>query len=103
MLNQEPVTLVPVSGPVQVQGLLLSIAITTGSSGLGLMDPLLWDQQLLCQEALPADRLLRLLQWAVEGQHVPHRWLPLTENRKTHFRVNVSLLPLAAGTLFQEV
>lgn len=81
MLDQQPVTPVPVTGPVQVQGLLVSVGIAAGSGGLGLVDPPLWDQQPLGQEALPADRLVRVLQGAVEGQHVPHRSLPLTEHR----------------------
>ena len=80
MLDQQPVTLAPVSGPVQVQRLLVPVAVPAGSSGLGLVDPLLRDQQPLGQEALPPDRLVCLLQWAVEGQHLPHRSLPLTED-----------------------
>lgn len=77
MLDQQSVTLAPVSGLVQMQGLSLSVCVTAGSSGLGLVDPLLWDQQLLRQEALAAGRLVRLLQGAVQGQHVPHGSLPL--------------------------
>lgn len=81
MLDQQSVTLVPVSGPVQVQRLLLSVAVSAGSRGLGLMDPLFWDQQPLGQEALPLEGLFRFLQGAVERQQLPHRSLPLTEDR----------------------
>lgn len=83
MCDQQPVTLAPVSGPVEVQRFLVSVAIAAGSGSLGLMDPLLRDQQPLGQEALPPDRLVCLLQGAVEGQHLPHRSLPLTEDTKT--------------------
>lgn len=86
MLDEQSVALVPVSGPVQVQGLLPFVAIAAGPSGLGLVDPLLRDQQLLCQESLPADRLNCVLQGAVEGQHVPHCSLPLTENANARSR-----------------
>lgn len=51
-MDQQSVTLVPVSGLVQMQGLLMPVHITASSGGFGLMDPLLRDQQLLCQEAL---------------------------------------------------
>ncbi len=88
MLNQQPVTLAPVSGPVQVQGLLVSVGIAAGSGGLGLVDPLLWDQQPLGQEALSLDRLVRLLQGAVEGQQLPHRSFPLTEERQKNICVS---------------
>lgn len=81
MLDQQPVTLAPVPGTVQVQGFLVSVGVAAGSGGLGLVDPPLRDQQPLCQEALPPDRLVRLLQGAVQGQHLPHRSLPLTEDR----------------------
>lgn len=92
MLDQQPVALVPVSGPVQVQGLLVSVSVTQGSGGFGLVDPLLWDQQLLSQEALPPDRLLRLLQGAVQRQHLPHGSLPLTGKPKTlNFKTEKSL------------
>lgn len=55
MLDQQLVTLVPISGPVQVQGFLVSVSVMAGSGGLGLVDPLLWDQQPLGQEVLPVD------------------------------------------------
>lgn len=83
MLDQQPVTLAPVSGPVQVQGLLVSVAVSPGPGGLGLVDPLLRDQQPLGQEALPPDRVVRSLQGAVERQHLPDRSLPLTEDTET--------------------
>lgn len=86
MLDQQAVALVPVSGSVQVQGLLVSVAVAVGSGGLGLVDPLLRDQQLLGQEALPADRVLRLLQGAVQRQHLPHSSLPLTEDAEKKIR-----------------
>lgn len=82
MLDEQSVALVPVSGPVQVQGLQLFVAITPGPSGLGFVDPLLRDEQLLGEELLPADRLICVLQGAVQGQHVPHCSLSLTENKK---------------------
>lgn len=86
MLDQQAVALVPVSGSVQVQGLLVSVAVAVGSGGLGLVDPPLRDQQLLSQEALPADRVLRLLQGAVQRQHLPHSSLPLTEDAEKKIR-----------------
>lgn len=92
VLDQQSVTLVPVSGLVQMQGLSVSICITASSSGLGIVDPLLWDQQLLCQEALAADRLFRLLQGAMQGQHVPDGSLPLSEEVKHQLRSADSLL-----------
>lgn len=55
MLDQQPVTLAPVSGPVEVQRLLVSVTVAAGSGSLGLMDPLLGDLQPLGQEALPPD------------------------------------------------
>lgn len=82
MLDQQPVTLVPVSRLVQMQGFLVSICITASSDGLGLVDPLLRDQQLLHEEAFPADRLICLLQGAMQVQHVPHSSLPLTKEVK---------------------
>lgn len=81
-MDQQSVTLAPVSSPVQVQGLLVSVSITAGSGGLGLMNPLLRDKQPLGQEALPPDRLVCLLQGAVEGQQLPDRSLPLTEDKQ---------------------
>lgn len=84
MLDQQSVTLVPVSGPVQVQSLLLSVSVSAGSRGLGLVDPLFWDQQPLGQESLPPQGLLRLLQGAVEGQQLPDRSLPLTEDTEQY-------------------
>lgn len=82
VLDQQSVTLVPASGLVQMQGLLVPVGITASSGGFGLMDPLLRDQQLLCQEALTTDWLICLLQGAVEGQHVPHSSLTLAEEAK---------------------
>lgn len=82
MLDQQSVTLVPVSSLVQMQGLLVSICHTASSDGLGLVDPLLRDQQLLREEALTADRLICLLQGAMQGQHVPDSSLPLAEEVK---------------------
>lgn len=82
MLDQQSVTLVPVSSLVQMQGLLVPICITASSDGLGLVDPLLRDQQLLDKEALTADRLICLLQGAMQSQHVPDSSLPLTEEVK---------------------
>lgn len=84
MLDQQPVTLAPVSSPVQVQGLLMPVSISMGPGGLGLVDPLLWDLKPLGQEALPPGRLVCLLQGAVEGQHLPHSSLPQTEDRERH-------------------
>lgn len=96
MLDQQLVTLVPITGPVQVQGFLVSVCVMAGSGGLGLVDPLLWDQQPLGQEALPADRLIRLLQGAVQGQHVSDGLLPLAED--TQKQNGDSELRSAAGT-----
>lgn len=73
-------TLVPVSGPVQVQRLLTSVRVSAGSRGLGLMDPLFRDLQPLRQESLPLEGLWRFLQGAVEGQQLPDGSLPLTED-----------------------
>lgn len=88
MLDQQSVTLVPVSSLVQMQGLFVSICMAAGSDGLGLVDPLLRDQQLFCEEALAAARLLRLLQGAVQSQHVPHRSLPLAEEAKHGLKIS---------------
>lgn len=82
MLDQQSVTLVPVSSLVQVQGLLVSICLTASSDGFSLVDPLLRDQQLLHEEALTVDRLICLLQGAMQGQRVPHSSLPLAEKVK---------------------
>lgn len=78
MLDEQPVTLVPVSGSVQVQRLLVAVSVAASSCGFGLVDPLLRDQQPLGQETFPPHRLVRLLQGAVESQQLPHRTLPLT-------------------------
>lgn len=80
MLDQQSVALVPGAGPVQVQGLLVSVAVPMGSGGLCQVDPRLWDQQLLGQEASPMQGLVRLLQGAVLAQHVPDGALALTED-----------------------
>lgn len=80
MRHQQPVTLAPASGLVQVQRLLASVAVPARSDGLGLVDPALWDQKPLGQEALPLDRFLRLLQGAVEHQQLLDRSLPLAED-----------------------
>lgn len=44
MADQQPVAMVPVSGPVQVQGLPVIVAVVMGPGGLGLMDPAFRDQ-----------------------------------------------------------
>lgn len=82
MLDQQSVTLIPVSSLVQMQGLLVSVCITASLDSLCLMDPLLRDQELLRQEPLTKERVVCLMQGAVEGQHVPHSSLPLTEEVK---------------------
>lgn len=88
VLDQQSVTLVPVSSLVQMQGLFVSICIAASSDGLGLVDPLLRDQQLFCEEALATARLLCLLQGAVQSQHVPHRSLPLAEEVKHGLKIS---------------
>lgn len=90
MLDQQSVALVPVSSLVQMQGLFVSICITASSDGLGLVDPLLRDQQLLREEALAAQRLTCLLQGAVQSQHVPHSSLPLAEEVKRGLKISAA-------------
>lgn len=81
MLDQQPVAPVPVSGPVQVESLPVQVPVSLGPGGLGFVDPALRHHELLGQEALPAERLVRLLQRAVPGQNLPDGPLPLAEDK----------------------
>lgn len=75
MLYDQPVAEVPVACSVQVQGLSVSVCLSSGSSSFGQVEPLFWDQQSFCEEALFLGRLLRLQQRAVQLEHLPHRTL----------------------------
>lgn len=52
MLDDQPMTVIPVAGLVKVQGFTMFISLSAGTDGLGLMDPLDGDQQLFRKKLL---------------------------------------------------
>lgn len=75
-------TLVPVAGSQEVDGLFVLVSFSSGTDGFCLMDPLCWDAELLNQELLLHQRLRSLLQDAVSDQELSHSRLPNPKERE---------------------
>lgn len=79
---------VPVFSPVEVQCFIMLVSVSVCPSGLGFMNPLRGDEQLVSEKAFLLCRLFSVLKGAVLVQDLPHSTLskatnPLADTAKT--------------------